>query len=72
MYIVFRCDCGYVLYCKNHYKTHKCPYCNKTLSVKSRRILLKHDNVDIIRGYVNNEMDKIYGNTDFIKGNELK
>ena len=38
MYLIFRCDCGRVLYAKKGVATRKCT-CGKTIKVKSRRIL---------------------------------
>ena len=37
-YLIYRCDCGRVLYSKETAKTKKCT-CGKTLNVKKRRIL---------------------------------
>ena len=38
MYLIFRCDCGRVLYAKKGVATRKCT-CGKTIKVKGRRIL---------------------------------
>ena len=40
MYLIFRCDCGRVLYAKEGRKTRKC-VCGKVLEVKTRRIFQK-------------------------------
>ncbi len=71
MYIVFRCKCGKILYCKEHQKTHKCSYCNTILNVKSRRVIAKSDDVESVREYVQQLKDDIYHNTDFITGNNI-
>ena len=40
MYLIFRCDCGRVLYAKEGIATRKC-VCGKTIKVKGRRIFKK-------------------------------
>lgn len=72
MYIIFRCDCGRVLYTHDYKKTKKCPKCNKTLKVKQRRILGKSENIDDVRTYVQELQDQIYHNTDFTTADKLK
>lgn len=72
MYLVFRCDCGRVLYTHEGNKTRKCSKCNKTLKVSNRRILAKSDNIDEVRLYIQKLQNEIYHNTGFIKASELK
>ena len=72
VYIIFRCDCGRVLYTREDKKTKKCPQCNKTLKVKQRRILGKSKNIDDVRLYVQDLQNQIYHNTDFTTANNIK
>ena len=43
-YLIYRCDCGRVLYSKEGVKTRRCT-CGKTLNIKKRRILKMADSV---------------------------
>lgn len=70
MYLIFRCDCGRVLYAKQGIATRKC-VCGKTLKVKSRRIFKKVKTREEASETVQNMQDEIYGNTDFISANKL-
>ena len=72
MYVIFRCDCGRVLYTKDYKKTKKCPSCNKTLKVKQRRLLGESENIDDVIAYVQQEQDRIYHNTDFTTADNIK
>ena len=72
MYIVFRCDCGRVLYTRDDKKTKKCPSCNKTLKVKQRRILGKSENIEDIRVFVQDLQNQIYHNTGFSTADNIK
>ena len=70
MYLIFRCDCGRVLYAKECVATRKC-VCGKTIKVKGRRIF-KRVNTREEASYTVQEMqDEIYGNTGFILASDL-
>ena len=70
MYLIFRCDCGRVLYAKEGVATRKC-VCGKTIKVKGRRIF-KRVNTREEASYAVQEMqDEIYGNTGFILASDL-
>jgi hypothetical protein len=70
MYLIFRCDCGRVLYAKEGVATRKC-VCGKTIKVKGRRIF-KRVNTREEASYTVQEMqDEIYGNTGFILASDL-
>ena len=71
MYLVFRCDCGRVLYSKEGVMTRKCT-CGKTLKVKDRRILVKVEDVNDVAEVVQELQDNIYHNTDFITADKIK
>ena len=70
MYLIFRCDCGRVLYAKQGVATRKC-VCGKTLKVKSRRIFQKVATREEASEAVQIMQDKIYGNTDFKRASDL-
>lgn len=72
MYVVFRCDCGRVLYTKDYKKTKKCPNCSKTLNVKQRRVLAKSEDIDDVIAFVQQEQDRIYHNTGFMTADNLR
>ena len=72
MYIVFRCDCGRVLYTRDDKKSKKCPSCNKVLKVKDRRILGKSEDIDNVRVYVQDLQNQIYHNTGFTTADNIK
>ncbi|MCF0226966.1 MAG: DUF1922 domain-containing protein [Methanobrevibacter sp.] len=70
MYLLFRCDCGRVLYGKEGVATRKC-VCGKTLKVKSRRIFKKVETREEASKAVQEMQDEIYGNTDFKLASDL-
>ena len=70
MYLIFRCDCGRVLYAKKGVATRKC-VCGKTLKVKQRRIFKKVETREDASFAVQQMQDEIYGNTDFQRANDL-
>lgn len=70
MFLIFRCDCGRVLYSKDYVKTRKCT-CGKNLKVKGRRVLFKTEDIDSAISKVQELQDEIYHNTGFIRGDKL-
>ncbi len=70
MYLIFRCDCGRVLYAKEGIATRKC-VCGKTLKVRSRRIFKKVETRDEASQAVQEMQNEIYGNTDFKLASDL-
>ncbi len=70
MYLIFRCDCGRVLYSKQGVATRKC-VCGKTLKIKERRIFKKVNTREEATLAVQEMQDEIYGNTDFKLACEL-
>ena len=70
MYLIFRCDCGRVLYGKEGVATRKCP-CGKSLKVKERRIFKKAETAQDATVAVQEMQEEIYGNVSFKKANEL-
>ena len=70
MYLIFRCDCGRVLYSKQGVATRKCD-CGKTLKIKERRIFKKVNTREEATLAVQEMQDEIYGNTDFKLAGEL-
>lgn len=70
MYLIFRCDCGRVLYGKEEVATRKC-VCGKTLKVKSRRIFRKVATREEASEAVQEMQNEIYGNTDFKLASDL-
>lgn len=70
MYLIFRCDCGRVLYGKEGVATRKC-VCGKTLKVKSRRIFRKVATREEASEAVQEMQNDIYGNTDFKLASDL-
>ena len=70
MYLIFRCDCGRVLYSKKGVATRKC-VCGKTLKVKQRRIFKKVATREEASLAVQQMQDAIYGNTDFQLASDL-
>jgi len=70
MYLIFRCDCGRVLYAKKGVATRKC-VCGKTLKVKQRRIFKKVATREEASLAVQQMQDEIYGNTDFQLASDL-
>jgi hypothetical protein len=72
LFVVFRCDCGRVLYCKDYLKSHKCGTCGKVVNVGNRRILYKTEDIDDAIDYVQGLQDEIYHNTGFITANKIR
>ena len=70
MYLIFRCDCGRVLYAKEGIATRKC-VCGKTIKVKGRRIFKKVNTIEEASYAVQEMQDEIYGNTGFILASDL-
>ncbi|MBR6023477.1 MAG: DUF1922 domain-containing protein [Methanobrevibacter sp.] len=70
MYLIFRCDCGRVLYAKEGVATRKC-VCGKTIKVKGRRIFKKVNTREEASYAVQEMQDEIYGNTGFILASDL-
>ena len=70
MYLIFRCDCGRVLYVKEGIATRKC-VCGKTIKVKGRRIFKKVNTREEASYAVQEMQDEIYGNTGFILASDL-
>ena len=71
MYLIFRCDCGRVLYAKKGVATRKCT-CGKTIKVKGRRILQRVETAEDATYAVQKMQDEIYGNTMFTTAEEMK
>ena len=70
VYLIYRCDCGRVLYSKDSSKTHKCS-CGKTLNVRKRRILKKVETASDASVEVQNMQEEIYGGLRFRTADEL-
>lgn len=70
MYLIFRCDCGRVLYAKDGVATRKC-VCGKTLKIKQRRIFKKVTTREEASLAVQEMQDEIYKNTDFQLASDL-
>jgi len=71
MYLIFRCDCGRVLYAKKGVATRKCT-CGKTIKVKGRRILQRVETAEDATYAVQKMQEEIYGNTMFTTAEEMK
>ena len=71
MYLIFRCDCGRVLYAKKGVATRKCT-CGKTLKVKSRRIMQKVETAEDAAVAVQQMQEQIYGESIFGTADEIK
>ncbi|MCQ2977003.1 MAG: DUF1922 domain-containing protein [archaeon] len=71
MYVIFRCDCGRVLYAKKGVASRKCT-CGKTIKVKTRRILKKVETAQDASEAVQKMQEEIYGGTIFRTAQELK
>ncbi|MCD7781131.1 MAG: DUF1922 domain-containing protein [Methanosphaera sp.] len=69
-YIIYRCDCGRVLYSKDTSKTRKCP-CGKTINTKNRRILETVETSRQATETVQQMQEEIYGGIRFKSANEL-
>lgn len=70
MYLIFRCDCGRVLYAKDGVATRKC-VCGKTMKIKQRRIFKKVTTREEASLAVQEMQDEIYKNTDFQLASDL-
>lgn len=69
-YLIYRCDCGRVVYSRDTSKTKKCT-CGKTLNVKKRRILkIAETNMQATRA-VQEMQEEIYGGSIFRTADEL-
>lgn len=69
-YLIYRCDCGRVLYSKEGTKTRKCT-CGKTLNVRKRRILKTAETASIATQAVQQMQEEIYGGSIFKTANQL-
>ncbi|WP_461436642.1 DUF1922 domain-containing protein [Methanosphaera sp.] len=69
-YLIYRCDCGRVLYSKEGSKTKKCT-CGKTLNVRKRRILKIAETADLATRAVQDMQEEIYGGTVFKTADQL-
>ena len=70
MYLIFRCDCGRVLYAKEGVATRKC-VCGKSLKVKVRRIFRKVETAEDASNAVREMQEEIYGGTGFKTADEI-
>lgn len=70
MYLIFRCDCGRVLYSKESVATRKC-VCGKKLKVKLRRIFKKVETAEDASEAVRNMQEEIYGGVGFKTADKL-
>jgi len=70
MYILFRCDCGRVLYAKEGVATRKC-VCGKSLKVKIRRIFRRVETVEEASDAVREMQEEFYGGTGFKTADKL-
>ncbi|KZX17691.1 hypothetical protein MBCUT_01690 [Methanobrevibacter cuticularis] len=71
MYIIFRCDCGRVLYAKEGVATRKC-VCGKSIKTKSRRIFKKIETSEEASEAVRQMQEEIHGKTGFTTANNIK
>ena len=69
-YLIYRWDCGRVLYSKEGSKTKKCT-CGKTLNVRKRRILKIAETADLAARAVQDMQEEIYGGTVFKTADQL-
>lgn len=69
-YLIYRCDCGRVLYSKEGVKTKRCT-CGKTLNIRKRRILKKADSVALATQAVQDMQEEIYGGSIFKTADQL-
>ena len=70
VYLIYRCDCGRVLYSKEGVKTKRCT-CGKTLNVRKRRILKTADTANLATQAVQDMQEEIYGGSIFKTANQL-
>ena len=71
MFVVFRCDCGKFLYCKDFLKSHECAYCGKVLRVGGRRVLCRSEDVEVVREFVSVSNGRVFGNSGFVRADRL-
>lgn len=71
MYLIFRCDCGRVLYAKKGQATRKC-VCGKVLKVKERRIFKKVATREEASKAIQDMQEEIHGFKGFQTANDLK
>lgn len=69
-YLIYRCDCGRVVYSKEGSKTKKCT-CGKTLNVRKRRILKIAETADLAARAVQDMQEEIYGGIIFKTADQL-
>lgn len=69
-YLIYRCDCGRVLYSKDTTKTKRCT-CGKNLNVKKRRILKIAETSSLATQAVQQMQEEIYGGSIFRTADEL-
>ena len=69
-YLIYRCDCGRVLYSKEGVKTKRCT-CGKTLNIRKKRILKKADSVALATQAVQDMQEEIYGGSIFKTADQL-
>lgn len=69
-YLIYRCNCGRVLYSKEGVKHHKCT-CGRNLEVKKRRVLKKAQTSSDATHIVQDMQEEIYGGTGFMRADEL-
>ena len=69
-YLIYRCDCGRVLYSKEGVKTKRCT-CGKTLNIRKRTILKKDDSVALATQAVQDMQEEIYGGSIFKTADQL-
>ena len=70
MYLIFRCDCGRVLYAKEGVATRKC-VCGKSLKIKIRRIFKRVDTAEEASNAVRQMQEEIHGGTGFVTADKL-
>lgn len=70
MYLIFRCDCGRVLYAKKGVATRKC-VCGKSLKVKLRRIFKTVETAADASNAVREMQEEIYGGVGFKTADKL-
>ena len=70
MYLIFRCDCGRVLYGKEGVATRKC-VCGKYLNVKLRRIFKRVETASEASEAVREMQEEINGPTGFTTADKL-
>ncbi len=71
MYLIFRCNCGRVLYAKKGRATRRCT-CGKTVKVKDRRILQRVETAQEASLAVQRMQEEIYGGSMFSTAEKFK